>query len=73
MDVISAEAQTGLRGAADSPENRDGDGALRGEMGEIRRRRNSKERQFFTREVGGIRNRKNGRGKRWKVRMTVRC
>lgn len=32
MDVISAEAQTGLRGTADSPENRDGDGAVLGEM-----------------------------------------
>ncbi len=37
MDVISAEAQTGLRGTADSPENRDGDERALGEMGEIRR------------------------------------
>lgn len=37
MDVISAEAQTGLWGTVDSPENRDGDGECAGKMGEIRR------------------------------------
>lgn len=37
MDVISVEAQTGLQGTADSPENGDGDGAVSGgKLEEIR-------------------------------------
>lgn len=62
MDVISAEAQTGLRGTADSPENRDGAGAVLGKWRdkevEVETERGPKE----------VRKRKRG-----KVRMTARC